>query len=223
MATHKNFAVAYDNLADTATLSGGGWGGTLDKLKNYKLGDYAESANVTALNTRLYIDLAAPAYLCLVGLMGVNASVDAQLQLLVYTDNTRSTVQYDSGVVDHYPMGTVPYGSVPYVCEPQQLEEASRAVLGEAESRIRRDLGSTAPRMEQVTVAGPATELLVEASSGAQLLVVGARGLGGFARLVLGSTSSGCIHRAEVPVVVVGGNHEPAMGTSPVVVGVDDS
>ncbi|HET7720992.1 MAG TPA: universal stress protein, partial [Acidimicrobiales bacterium] len=48
----------------------------------------------------------------------------------------------------------------------------------------------------------PATALL-QAAEGADLLVVGARGLGGFKGLLLGSVSQHCLHHAPCPVAVV--------------------
>jgi nucleotide-binding universal stress UspA family protein len=61
---------------------------------------------------------------------------------------------------------------------------------------------------------------LLDAAAEAQLLVVGARGLGGFRGLLLGSVSRQCLHHAEVPTVVVRAKEQ---GGSGIVVGVDGS
>jgi nucleotide-binding universal stress UspA family protein len=54
----------------------------------------------------------------------------------------------------------------------------------------------------QPVVDGPALALLV-AAEGADLLVVGARGLGGFKSLLLGSVSQQVVQHAPCPVVIV--------------------
>ncbi|MFD5743199.1 universal stress protein [Streptomyces massasporeus] len=59
------------------------------------------------------------------------------------------------------------------------------------------------PDTEYVALVGAAGAVLPELGSGAQLLVLGSRGRGGFASLVLGSNSMAAARDAECPVVVV--------------------
>jgi nucleotide-binding universal stress UspA family protein len=54
----------------------------------------------------------------------------------------------------------------------------------------------------QVAEGSPAGVLLA-AAEGADLLVVGSRGHGGFAEALLGSVGQHCVHHARCPVVVV--------------------
>jgi nucleotide-binding universal stress UspA family protein len=67
---------------------------------------------------------------------------------------------------------------------------------------------------EQVKIRSMPTEgsparVLLDASKGAELLVVGFRGHGGFTEALLGSVSQHCVHHATCPVVVI---RHPATG-----------
>jgi len=57
--------------------------------------------------------------------------------------------------------------------------------------------------VEQRVVEGTAGAVLVDESLRADLLVVGSRGHGGFAQLLLGSVSQQCAQHAACPVVIV--------------------
>ncbi|MEU7750093.1 universal stress protein [Nonomuraea sp. NPDC049158] len=79
------------------------------------------------------------------------------------------------------------------------------------------------PDVEVTTqdIEGAPAEVLREQAKEATEIVLGSRGLGGFAGALLGSVSSHVAGRVDCPVVVVRGDHQPVHGE--IVVGVDDS
>jgi nucleotide-binding universal stress UspA family protein len=85
-------------------------------------------------------------------------------------------------------------------------ESAGKIVADAINSAL--DPASDVPVHARV-VRGHAARVLIDASAGASLLVVGSRGHGGFTEALLGSVSQQCVQHAFCPVVVVRGS-EPA-------------
>jgi nucleotide-binding universal stress UspA family protein len=99
-------------------------------------------------------------------------------------------------------------GSVPVLgAELDEHRSAAGAVLDAMVREAIPDAGDV--EIERRVIEGAAAAVLVEESRGADLLVVGSRGHGGFAQLLLGSVSQQCAHHAECPVVIV----RPRAGT----------
>ena len=67
--------------------------------------------------------------------------------------------------------------------------------------------------IEPWLVEGSAGDVLVHAVTDSDLLVVGSRGHGGFAGLLLGSVSQQCAHHAPCPVVIVRTSKSSARGS----------
>ena len=105
------------------------------------------------------------------------------------------------------------------------LRQAAEGVV----SSSARDAEAHAPgvRASAETAVGSPGRVLADAATTDDLIVVGNRGRGGFASLLLGSVSHYVATRAKAPVAVVRGRPDPGSGprpesgSGPVVVGVD--
>ena len=94
-------------------------------------------------------------------------------------------------------------GMATYPDDPARTEEARAAAQAETDKVL---AGLDGPRPESVTVKAvhglPADEL-VKASEGADMIVLGTRGTGGFARLMIGTVTSQVAHHARCPILIV--------------------
>ena len=95
-------------------------------------------------------------------------------------------------------------GALPAVGgELEDFRRGAEAALDETLKDVGADNDGVA--IERRVDQGTAAAVLVEESRGADLLVVGSRGHGGFAQLLLGSVSQQCAQHAFCPVVIVRG------------------
>lgn len=104
------------------------------------------------------------------------------------------------------PMPAPQDASTPYANPPGALAEEEELLLSQALAGARERYPDVV--VEHRTERGGAREALIEASRSARLVVVGARGRGGFTGLLLGSVSQALLHHAHCPVAVVRGNDE---------------
>ena len=81
-------------------------------------------------------------------------------------------------------------------------------IRGNAEELVERELSELGDAaagvdVERAVVEGAPAPALIEAAEGCALLVVGSRGHGGFAGMLLGSVSQQLSHHAPCPLVIV--------------------
>jgi nucleotide-binding universal stress UspA family protein len=94
----------------------------------------------------------------------------------------------------------VPWLSFPGAFKKDELEQAAKEFIVETVSRIQKT--PPIPLITLVAEGDPAASL-IEASKGANLLVVGTRGRSPWSGLLLGSVSQRCAAAASCPVVLV--------------------
>jgi nucleotide-binding universal stress UspA family protein len=81
-----------------------------------------------------------------------------------------------------------------------ELRAAAESILDD----VLEDVGGASDlKITRIVRAGGAASVLTQAAEGADLLVVGARGLGGFRGLLMGSVSQQAVTHSPCPVVVV--------------------
>jgi nucleotide-binding universal stress UspA family protein len=134
--------------------------------------------------------------------VGVDGSEGARRALQWAVDEARlRRARVEAIHVWHYPY--VPTGPFVPVALPasDEFETEAQSVLDRAvESVDTRDL---VPPIEKTLVCDGPARALLDASKGADLLVVGSRGRGGFAGLLLGSVSQAVAQHATCPIVII--------------------
>jgi len=95
------------------------------------------------------------------------------------------------------------YWGLPTLPENSFDPELARMAVAQFVDEVAKETGETGLEVTVSVLAGDAAEELVNASRDADMLVVGSRGSGGFARLLMGSVSSQVTQHADCPVVVV--------------------
>ncbi len=130
-----------------------------------------------------------------VGVDGSDASKDALRWAVRYARLAGASV--DAVLAWQLP---ATYGWAP-VLAGVDLEGDARKALEETVDEV---FGPDRPvALRTSVVQGSPAPVLLGAADGADLLVVGSRGHGAFAGMLLGSVSEHCVHHARCPVVVV--------------------
>jgi nucleotide-binding universal stress UspA family protein len=108
----------------------------------------------------------------------------------------------------HFPAG---YGEYAYV-EQTDWRATAQTIQ---DSVVKEVLGDDTGTLLRSVVEGHPVPVLLAAATGAELLVMGSRGHGGFAGLLLGSVSEHVVGRASCPVVVVRPQQPADSSTTP--------
>src|SRR5947207_13106290 len=95
------------------------------------------------------------------------------------------------------------YGGISHYQDDASLTEKAKEA---AQAETDQALAALSDKPASVTVTavhGLPVDELIKASQGADMLVLGRRGAGGFARLTMGSVSNQVVHHAQCPVLVM--------------------
>jgi nucleotide-binding universal stress UspA family protein len=95
------------------------------------------------------------------------------------------------------------YWDIPTLPEDSRNTDLLRTAVQEFVDKVANEIGETPSEVTVTVTTGDPAQELVKASHGADLLVVGSRGSGAWAQLLLGSVSSKVTHHATCPVVIV--------------------
>ena len=84
------------------------------------------------------------------------------------------------------------------------LDDFERSMRAAAERQASEGLAKHPDLVAELVIKeGNPAQVLLDESAGADMLVLGSRGLGGFRGLLLGSIGQQCVHHSRCPVVIV--------------------
>ena len=98
---------------------------------------------------------------------------------------------------------TVAYGTVALPAPEDVIDDAKKAARQTVDDVVRAHPELAAVEFTVEAIAGPPGPVLVDASDGADLLVLGHRGRGALRSVLLGSVGLHCVLHATCPVTVV--------------------
>jgi nucleotide-binding universal stress UspA family protein len=145
--------------------------------------------------------IADSAHRIIVGVDGSPGSKTALKWAMNQAGLTGATVEAITTWQDPAQYGTA-YGWTSAAFEGDTYGTAMVKSLDDTIAEVSAQLPHPVTVLPQV-IQGHAVEALLHAAAGADLLVVGSRGHGTFAGIVLGSVSQHCVQHAPCPVVVV--------------------
>lgn len=103
-------------------------------------------------------------------------------------------------------VGIEPWAATPTYFDQLEkaVREAAEAVTGDALEKLKA-IKDTTLEISGGTIQGPPRQVIVEEAErwGADLIIMGSRGLGAWNRLLLGSVSSAVVHHAKCSVEIV--------------------
>jgi nucleotide-binding universal stress UspA family protein len=152
---------------------------------------------------RAMAEQSSPAGRIVVGVDGSASSKTALRWAVEQAGRTGARVQVI--IAWHYPAMVGGYAWAPVsVMEAANFAEVAEKTAAETIAEVV-DPASTVS-IETCVREGNAAGLLIEAAEGAELLVVGSRGHGGFTSALLGSVSLHCAQHSPCPIVIVRGH-----------------
>ncbi|GIE90949.1 universal stress protein [Actinoplanes regularis] len=100
------------------------------------------------------------------------------------------------------PMYAYAYGWTPTGIDDAGIIRYAEKTLAETVAQVQGEDDHPVPVTTRV-MEGPAAQVLLNASKGAELMVLGSHGHGAFAGMLLGSVSQHCVQHATCPTLVI--------------------